>query len=121
MKTLINTIVIGAIIILLYTLVGHDVVKFYLGGKTELLETAANINKLCNEIKSCPNNPEGWQSWGTGNMFSNNNMLYLSFPHEGGAGKPRQSFKLIYRFFVPEWFEVQGGVGRELTTAWISR
>ncbi len=121
-KTILNTIIIGAIVLLLYSIVGHDFVKFYLGGQAEILETAANINKLCNDAGTCPAQLEGWQPQGDGGMLSNGNLLYLPLPIDGNdKGKTHQAFKLIYRFFLPEWFEVQGGVNRELTTEWISQ
>ena len=87
-----------------------------------MLDTAAKINRFCNDAGACPAQLEGWQLQGDSGMLSNNNLLYLPLTIEGsGQGKPRQIFKLVYRFFVPEWFEVQGGVGRELTTEWVSR
>ena len=61
MKTILNTIIVAAIVLLLYSIVGHDFVKFYLGGQAEMLETAANINKLCNDVDACPTQMEGWQ------------------------------------------------------------
>jgi len=122
MKKLINVIIIGAILLLLYSIVGHDFVKFYLGGQAEMLETAATINKLCNDAGGCPAQMEGWQTAGDGSMLSHNKLLYIPLPVEGiDQDKPRQTFRLVYRFFIPEWFEVQGGVGRELTTGWVSR
>lgn len=127
MKNVVNTLIVGAILLIVYTFVGHDFVKFYFGGETELRQAAANINKLCNDNGSCPTTPDGWQRWGSGSeeLFKDN-MLYFVTPGEvekdNEKSKKHQEFRLVYRFFMPsKWFEAQGGVGREVTSGWKSR
>ncbi len=126
-KTIVNTLIIGSILLILYFFVGHDFVKFYFGGKTEILEAGAHINKLCNANRSCPKTPEGWQAWRSeSEALFKENMIDFVTPGEGskdnGKRKKHQEFRLVYRFFLPDdWFEVQGGVGKKVTSGWKSR
>ena len=127
MKTIINSLIIGAIIFILYFFVGHDFTKFYFGGKTELLETAEHINKLCNANGLCPIKLEGWQVIESqSKRLYKDNMIYIVTLGEGskngGMSKKHQEFRLVYRFFPPDhWFEAQGGVGKKVTSGWESR
>lgn len=101
--------------------------KFYLGGKTEILEVAARINKLCNDNGACPVTLEGWEESGRGSTTQRqNNMLYFKTSGEsskdGNKSKASDEFRLVYRFFEPDhWFEVDGGVGKTITSGWKSR
>jgi hypothetical protein len=54
-------------------------------------------------------------------------MLYMTTPlpgseHNEMSRKP-QSFRLIYVMTFPtdDWFEVQGGVGKKVTSGWTGR
>jgi len=126
-KTVVNTLIIGSILLILYFFVGHDFVKFSFGGKTEILEAGAHINKLCNSNGSCPKTLEGWQVWRSGSeTLFKDNMLYFVAPGGGskdsGKSKKHQEFRLVYRFNLPDhWFEVQGGVGKKVTSGWKTR
>ncbi len=126
-KTVVNTLIIGSILLILYFFVGHDFVKFYFSGKTEILEAGAHINKLCNANRSCPKTLEGWQVWRSGSeSLFKDNMIYFVTPGErskdSSKSKKHQEFRLVYRFFLPDdWFEVQGGVGMKVTSGWKSR
>ncbi len=126
-KTVLNTLIIGSILLILYSFLGHDFVKFYFGGKTEILEAAAHINKLCNANGSCPTTLKGWQVWRSGSeTLFKDNMLYFVTPGErskdSDKSKKHQTFRLVYRFFMPDhWFEVQSGVGKKVTSGWKSR
>lgn len=126
-KTVVNILIIGSILLIFYPFLGHDFVKFYCGGKTEILEAGAHINKLCNASGSCPKIIEGWQVWisGSETLFKDNMMYYVT-PGGGSRdndnSKKNQEFKLVYRFFMPDsWFEVQGGVGKQVTSGWRGR
>ena len=127
MKTLINTLIIASILLILYFFVGHDFVKFFFGGKTEILEAAEHINKLCNANGSCPKTLEGWQVRGSGSKrLFKGNMIYFVTPGAGskdsGKSEKYQDFRLVYRFFLPDdWFEAQVGVGKKVTSGWESR
>lgn len=99
--------------------------KFYLGGKTEILQLAAQINKQCNTNETCPTMLQDWQERRSG-VLSRDNMLYFVSSGEDSqvSDKSRQhkSFRLVYSFFMPDdWFEVQGGVGKQLTSGWKNR
>ena len=126
-KTVLNSLIVGLIFLILYLFAGHGFVKFYAGGKTEILETGAHINKLCNANGTCPTILDGWQMSGTNSdMLIKDNMVYFVGSGEGSIdsdkSKNHQTFRLVYRFFVPDdWFEVQGGVGKKVTSAWKSR
>jgi hypothetical protein len=125
-KTAVNTLIVASILLIFYFFVGHGFVKFYTGGKTELLETAAYINKLCNANGSCPTTLEGWQKSHSESTLTKGRMLYYVNPEEeikgSGERKKNQTFKLVYRFFMPDnWFEARGGVGKEVTSGWTGR
>ncbi|MEW6671624.1 MAG: hypothetical protein AB1427_07965 [Thermodesulfobacteriota bacterium] len=125
-KTVVNTLIVGSIFLIFYFFVGHDFVKFYFGGKTEILEAAEHINKLCNANGSCPTVLGGWQKAYSGNHLFKGNMLYFVDTGEGGKDKGRsrklQEFRLVYRFFMPDnWFEARGGVGMKVTSGWMDR
>ena len=102
-KTVLNTLIIGIMLLIFYFFVGHDFVKFYFGGKKEILEAALHINKLCNANGSCPKTLERWQEWNSGTPLFKGNMLYYVNPGEGikdsAESKQSQTFKLVYRFF----------------------
>ena len=126
-KTVLNTLIIGSILLIPYFFVGHDFVKFYVGGRAEMLEAAAGINKQCNANGACPTILEGWheRSSRKGILFKGN-MLYFvasdSGDNNSDNSKQHQSFRLVYRFFMPDdWFEVQGGVDKQVTSGWKSR
>lgn len=123
MKKKANILIISAILLILYYFVGHDFVLFYGGGKAEMFETATRINAQCNDNGACPPALVGWQSsWNGKQPLSKGNMMYYTAPLEGEAEKSHQSFRLIFHFAMPDhWFEVQGGVGREVTGGWQSR
>jgi len=126
-KTVVNTLIIGFILVILYIFLGHDFVKFFFGGKTQMLETAKHINKLCNANGLCPELLEGWQARGSGSkMLFKDNMIYFLTTGVGekdsGKAKKHQEFRLVYRFFLPDhWFEVKGGFGKRVTSGWKSR
>lgn len=126
-KNALNTLIVSSIFLILYTFVGHDFVKYYFGGKAEMLNAAEHINELCNANGECPTSLEGWRQLGKGgDRLTKGSMLYLITPARGGDGdkksKGHQTFRLVYRFFMPDdWFEVQGGVGEKITSGWKSR
>ena len=126
-KTVLNALLIGSILLICYYFAGHHFATFYFGGKTAMLETAAHINKLCNTNGTCPTTLEGWQVRRNGSeTLFKDNMLYFVTSGEGGKDsdqrKKHQSFRLVYRFLIPDdWFEVQGGVGKKVTSGWKSR
>jgi len=104
---------------------GQGFVAFYLGGKEEILKTATIINSLCNASGSCPVTLEGWQ--GESGKLRKGQMLYMTTPVSGSGnnetGLNPQSFRLIYVMSFPtdDWFEVQGGVGKNITSRWTGR
>jgi len=121
-----GVVIIGLILLILYFFAGHDFAKFYFGGKSEILEAAEHINKLCNADGKCPTTLEGWRESHTAGNLVKGNMFYFVTPEEGvkGSGEKNknQTFRLIYRFSVPDhWFEVKGGVGRKVTSGWTGR
>jgi len=126
-KPLFKALSVGVIVAILYYFVGHDFMTFYVGGKTELLATAAQINERCNADGACPAALEGWTPLGSrADVLSRDNMLYFVTAGEtdaaGDQSKANQGFKLVYRFFMPDdWFEAGGGVGRTLTSGWTGR
>ncbi|MDH3713873.1 MAG: hypothetical protein OET44_08520 [Gammaproteobacteria bacterium] len=101
--------------------------KFYLGGKAELLGVAAQINTQCNADGSCPTELAGWQAWnGAGAPLSRGSMLYFVSAGEGNDDRDgnaqHPAFRLVYRFFLPDhWFEARGGIGKSVTSGWKSR
>lgn len=124
-KTAVNTLIICSVFLVLYLFVGHGFVKFYSGGKKEILQTASHINDLCNASGSCPSMLEGWQ--GENGRLRKGQMLYIPAPapESGNSEKsPKpQSFRLIYMMSFPtdDWFEAQGGVGKKVTSGWTGR
>lgn len=122
MKAIINTLIIGLVLFILFAIVGASYTDFYLGGKEEMLNQAAQINQLCNTNKACPTTLTGWLE--EGGTLSKGNMLYIvsEGDQSAAAGKKHQSYKIIYRFFAPdEWFEAEGGVNQPVTAGWKSR
>lgn len=122
-----NFLIVASVLLIIYLFAGHDFTKFYFGGKTEMLEVAGRVNKLCNDSGSCPATLEGWQARGSKTVpLSNGNMLYFVIddkkgPH-GAESKEFKGFRLVYRFFMPDdWFEVEGGVGKPISSGWKSR
>ena len=123
-KTVLNSLIIGSILLILYVFAGHSFVKFYTGGKADILEAGVQINKLCNSNGACPTTMDGWQpSFSNSDMLYKDNMVYFVSSDEGvDKGKKYQTFRLVYRFIMPDdWFEVQGGVGKSVTSDWKSR
>jgi len=117
-KNVINALIVGSILLILYVFVGHDFVRFYLGGKAELIETAERIHQLCNDNGECPTQMQGWQKRHNGSL-SRDHMLYFVVP---GEDRKPQAFRLVYSFFMPDdWFEVEGGADRPLISGWESR
>ena len=127
LRTVINTLIIASIIAILYFVVGQSYVKFYSGGRAEILEVAAKINELCHTNKSCPVALEGWQALNMdrGSLRNGSMFYYPVLGRKIGESEERkdyQEFTLIYSFFAPDnWFEVQGGVGKKVTSGWKSR
>ncbi|MRR57067.1 MAG: hypothetical protein EG824_02465 [Deltaproteobacteria bacterium] len=125
MKTIVKTLIISSILLMLYLFIGHDFVKFYFGGKKEILQTAALINDLCNASGSCPLMLESWE--GENGRLRKGRMLYMTTPIPGSENNEKslkpQSFRLIYvmNFPTDDWFEVQGGVGKKVTSGWTGR
>jgi hypothetical protein len=127
LKTLINVLIIGSILGILYTFAGHDYVKFYFGGKVEILELAASINKLCNTNGSCPEVLADWQAVSRGRVgLRKGSMFYYPATRDGNEKSANSNkyseFTLVYSFFLPDhWFEAQGGVGKNVTSGWQNR
>lgn len=124
-KTVIKTLIMGSILLTLYLFIGHGFVEFYFYGKKEILQTANLINKLCNAKGSCPLMLESWE--GENGRLRKGQMLYITTPMPGSENNEKsikpQSFRLIYVMSFPtdDWFEVQGGVGRKVTSGWTGR
>ena len=124
-KTVVNTLIISSIFLTLYLFIGHGFVKFYFNGKKEILQTAAFINDLCNASGSCPLILENWE--GENGRLRKGLMLYIAAPVPGSENNEKslksQSFRLIYvmNFLPDDWFEVQGGVGKKITSGWTGR
>lgn len=125
MKTVVKTLIISSILLILYLFIGHGFVEFYFGGKKEILQTATLINNLCNANGSCPLLLEGWE--GENGKLRKGRMLYIPTPIPGSENNEQsikpQSFRLIYVMPFPpdDWFEVQGGVGKKITSGWTGR
>lgn len=118
MKSAGNALIVGSILLILYVFIGHDFVKFHLGGKTEMLELAEQISRQCNAEKACPPSLPGWQPYGN-SALARGNMLYFLNTE---SGDQHQSFRLVYRFSMPDdWFEAEGGVDRQVSAGWKSR
>jgi len=124
-KTVVKTLIIGSILLIFYLFIGHGFVEFYFGGKKEILQTAALINDLCNANGSCPLTLENWE--GENGRLRKGRNLYIATPIPGSGNNEKslkpQSFKLIYVMAFPpdDWFEVQGGVGKKVTSGWSGR
>lgn len=122
MKSVRTLLIISSILLILFLFIGHGFVDFYFGGKKEILQTATLINDMCNANGSCPLSLEGWE--GENGKLRKGPMLYITTPIPGSEKslKP-QSFKLIYVMAFPpdDWFEVQGGVGKKVTSSWTGR
>lgn len=125
MKTVVNTLIISSILLILYIFVGHDFVEFYFGGKKDILQTAAHINDQCNANGSCPLTLENWS--GEKGRLKSGRKMYITIPdpvneNNENSLKPK-SFRLIYVMTFPpdDWFEVQGGVGKNVTSGWTGR
>lgn len=120
-----KALIIGSILVLLFIFIGQGFVAFYLGGKEEILKTAALINNMCNAKGSCPVTLEGWQ--GESGKLRKGPMLYMATPVPGSQNNEKSltphSFRLIYVMSFPadDWFEVQGGVGKNITSGWTGR
>ena len=114
-----NLLATGGLLLVLYLFVGHGFVKFYLGGKAELLDAASQIQQQCVSNGACPTALPGWQPWGDNRALAKGELLYFVTVDEGG--RPH-AFRLVYQFFMPDdWFEAEGGVDRTVTAGWKSR
>jgi hypothetical protein len=124
-KTVVKTLTIGSILLILCLFIGQGIVEFYFSGKKEILQTAALINNLCNANGSCPAMLESWD--GENGRLRKGRMLYMTTPVPGSENDDKslkpQSFRLIYVMAFPpdDWFEVQGGVGKKVTSGWTGR
>ena len=122
-----NFLIIGLILLIAYFHAGHGFTEFYFEGKTEILEVASRVNKICNDSGSCPTTLEGWRARGSkASPLFNGNMRYLVIAGDdkvnGGNGKEFSGFRLIYSLFMSDhWFEVEGGVGKPISAGWKSR
>ena len=125
MKTAVKTLTIGSILFLLCLFIGQGIIEFYFSGKKEILQTAALINNLCNDNGSCPLVLESWE--GENGRLRKGRMLYIATPLPGSENNEKslkpQSFRLIYVMTFPadDWFEVQGGIGKIVTSGWTGR
>ncbi len=125
MKTVVKTLTIGSVLFMLCLFIGQGIVEFYFSGKKEMLQTAALVNNLCNDNGSCPLLLESWE--GENGRLRKGRMLYMTTPIHGSEKNEKslkpQSFKMIYVMAFPpdDWFEVQGGVGKEVTSGWTGR
>ena len=124
MNKLVNYLIVGGILAILYAFVGHGYVKFYFGGKAEFLDLASSINEFCNTRQFCPATPAGWPTPGGKTAgLGNGNLYYYPVSREGAEENATNGifheFRLVYGFFAPgHWFEAGGGVGRKLTSGW---
>lgn len=99
-----NVVIIGFVLGILYLLVGHSYVTFFISGKSQILEVANRINDLCNSNRECPAEMEGWipLNDGRGGLIKDS-MVYIPLPakvskdpsafandklHQPGAGQP---------------------------------
>lgn len=125
MKTVVKILTIGSILFTVCLFIGQGIVEFYFSGKKEILQTAALINNLCNANGSCPVTLESWD--GENGRLRKGRMLYMTTPVPGSENDDKslkpQSFRLIYVMAFPpdDWFEVQGGVGKKVTSGWTGR
>ena len=124
-KTVVKTLTMGSILLIFCLFIGYGIVEFYFGGKNEILQAAARINRLCNDNGSCPLVIEGWE--GENGKLRKGSMMYVATPIPGSENNEKslkpQSFRLIYVMTFPpdDWFEVQGGVGKTVTSGWTGR
>jgi len=124
-KTVVNTSIISFILLILYLFIGHGFVEFFFCGKKEIQQTAAFINNTCNANGSCPLMIESWE--GKNGRLKKGRMLYITTPipvsENNGKSPVPQSFRLIYvmPLLTDDWFEVQGGVGKKVTSGWTGR
>lgn len=120
-----NLIVIGGILVILYVMIGSDFVGFYFGGKDAILNTGENINRICNNNGACPQEIDGWVEVRQGMLRKDKMLYYFPAPdndERGDAGPKPQTFRIVYSMNIPDhWFEVQGGIGKQLTSGWESR
>jgi len=120
-----NIVIIVFIFLIFYFTVGFNFAEFYFGGKDAILNAGEKINKLCNDNGACPQEINGWQEKGQGRL-GKDKMLYLipisnSNKNSENNIKP-QTFRIVYTMTIPDnWFEVQGGVGKQVTSSWKSR
>jgi len=111
--------------LIFYAMIGSQFVDFYFGGKESILSAGEEINKLCNEQGACPQKLIGWNKERDG-LLRKGSMLYFfstdkNFEEKDDNSGP-QTFKIVYVMTMPDnWFEVRGGVGRELASGWESR
>lgn len=125
LKTIAKTLIVSSILLTLYFFIGHPFVEFYLSGKKEILQTASHINSLCNANGSCPLTLDGWQ--GENGRLRKGRFMYMTTPIPESENNDKslksRSFKLIYVMAFPtdDWFEVQGGVGKKVTSGWTGR
>lgn len=124
-KAVRNSLIAGSILLALYVLVGQGFVEYVFNGKDEIIKTADHINNLCNANGSCPLTLDGWT--GENGRLRKGQMLYIATQNQtnknDGMGDKPQSFKLIYVMAFPQddWFEAQGGVGKNVTSGWTGR
>lgn len=124
-KTVATAVIIVSILLILSLFMGNGFIGFYSGGKKEILRTAALINDRCNADGSCPLTLESWE--GEKGRLRKGQMMYIATSAPGSRddekGPKPQSFRLIYVMTFPtdDWFEVQGGVGRKVTSGWTGR
>lgn len=120
-----NILIVGTVFLIFYAMAGSQLAGFYFGGKKAILAAGEEINKLCNEQGACPQTLSGWREQREG-LLRKDSMLYFlpaEKPGDGNKGKPGpQSFRIVYSMPMPDnWFEVQGGVGKKVSSGWKSR
>jgi|GEM_PF-1026437 len=124
-RTIVNMLIVGSILLLFYLYAGRSYVDFHTGGQADLLKLAEQINGQCNAKGACPTSLEGWRETSAGSLRKNDMVYIVSSGEEDKArakAKPHQSFRLIYTFFGPDsWFQAQGGVGMAMTSGMVSR
>lgn len=120
-----NIVIIGSIFLIFYAMVGSQLVNFYFWGKKSILSTGEEINNLCNEQGVCPKKLIGWHEERAG-LLRKDSMLYFYSTDKDSEVKDDnlgpQTFRIVYEMpLTDNWFEVQGGVGKEITSGWESR
>ena len=123
--TIVNMLIVGSMLAIVYLVAGRSYVNFHSGGREDLLRIAEQINGQCNANGACPASLKGWQETSAGSL-QKGDMLYIVSTGEGdkagAAAKPHQTFRMIYAFFGPDsWFQAQGGVGKTITSGMVSR